>query len=120
MSPKAPQIPPAAPRRIEVLAFPDVQLLDVAGPLQVFAVANDPAPKPHSPAPSRVRVIAPDGAQIRATAGLAFATEPLPDPAKPLDTLIVAGGQGVMQAAEDARLGDWLRDRKGNRLKSTH
>ena len=28
-------------RVIEVLAFPAVQLLDVAGPLQVFATAND-------------------------------------------------------------------------------
>ncbi|RUU12452.1 AraC family transcriptional regulator, partial [Mesorhizobium sp. USDA-HM6] len=28
-------------RRIEVLAYPDVQLLDVSGPLQVFASAND-------------------------------------------------------------------------------
>jgi transcriptional regulator GlxA family with amidase domain len=28
-------------RRIEILAFPDVQLLDIAGPLQVFASAND-------------------------------------------------------------------------------
>jgi transcriptional regulator GlxA family with amidase domain len=111
MSPKPPQIPPTAPRRVEVLAFPDVQLLDVAGPLQVFAVANDQAARPHAPAPYRVRVIAPDGAQIRATAGLAFATEPLPDPAEPVDTLIVAGGQGVMQAAENARLVDWLRAR---------
>jgi transcriptional regulator GlxA family with amidase domain len=111
MSPKPPQIPPTAPRRVEVLAFPDVQLLDVAGPLQVFAVANDQAAKPHTPSPYWVRVIAPDGAQIRATSGLAFATEPLPDPAEPLDTLIVAGGQGVMHAAEDARLVDWLRAR---------
>ena len=111
MSPKPPQIPPSAPRRVEVLAFPDVQLLDVAGPMQVFAVANDQAAKPHTPSPYRVRVVAPDGARIRATAGLAFATEPLPDPAEPLDTLIVAGGQGVMQAAEDARLVDWLRAR---------
>jgi transcriptional regulator GlxA family with amidase domain len=111
MSPKPPQIPPTASRRVEVLAFPDVQLLDVAGPLQVFAVANDQAARPHTPAPYRVRVIAPDGAQIRATSGLAFATEPLPDPAEPVDTLVVAGGQGVMQAAEDARLVDWLRAR---------
>jgi len=96
-----------------VLAFPEVQLLDVAGPLQVFAVANDQSIRPHAPSPYRVRVIAPAGAQIHATAGLAFATEPLPDPAEPLDTLIVAGGQGVMQAAEDASLVDWLRARAG-------
>ena len=113
MSPKTPPIPPAAPRLVEVLAFPEVQLLDVAGPLQVFAVANDQATRPREPLPYRTRVVAPAGAQIRATAGLAFATEPLPDPAEPLDTLIVAGGQGVMQAAEDASLVDWLRARAG-------
>ena len=32
---------PDAPRNVELFAFPDVQLLDVAGPLQVFASAND-------------------------------------------------------------------------------
>ena len=113
MAPKPPQIPPTAPRRLEILAFPEVQLLDVAGPLQVFAAANDQASKPHTFSPYRIRVVAPDGVQIHASSGLAFATEPLPDPAEPLDTLIVAGGQGVMQAAEDARLVDWLRARAG-------
>jgi transcriptional regulator GlxA family with amidase domain len=111
MSPKAPQIPPGPPRRIEVLVFPEVQLLDVAGPTQVFTAANDQAAKGSEPAPYAIRVVAPDGAQIRATSGLTFATEPLPDPAEPLDTLIVAGGQGVMRAAEDPRLVDWLRAR---------
>ena len=30
-----------APHRILLLAFPDGQLLDIAGPLQMFAGAND-------------------------------------------------------------------------------
>jgi transcriptional regulator GlxA family with amidase domain len=120
MSPKTPQIPPQAPRpvenaprQVEVLAFPDVQLLDVAGPVQVFADANHWAARPDAPVAYRIRVIAPEGAQIRATSGLAFATDPLPDPGEPLDTLIVAGGQGVMQAAENARLVAWLKVRAG-------
>jgi transcriptional regulator GlxA family with amidase domain len=113
MSPKTPQIPPTLPRRIEVLAFPDVQMLDVAGPVQVFADANHQAARPHAPFAYGIRVIAPEGAQIRATSGLAFATEALPDPAEPLDTLIVAGGQGVMRAAEDASLVEWLKVRAG-------
>jgi transcriptional regulator GlxA family with amidase domain len=113
MSPKPPQIPPTAPRQVEVLSFPDVQLLDVAGPVQVFADANDRAARPHAPPPYRIRVIAPEGAPIRATSGLVFATEPLPDPAEPLDTLIVAGGHGVMRAAEDASLVEWLKVRAG-------
>jgi transcriptional regulator GlxA family with amidase domain len=120
MSPKTPQIPPQAPRqvqkasrRIEVLAFPDVQMLDVAGPIQVFTAANERATSPHARLPYETRVIAPEGAAIRATSGLAFATEPLPDPSEPLDTLIVAGGQGVMRAAEDASLVEWLKLRAG-------
>src|ERR1700678_3032586 len=113
MSPKITQIPPKASRRIEVLAFPDVQMLDVAGPIQVFTAANERATLPRERLPYETRVIAPQGAQIRATSGLAFATEPLPDPAVPLDTLIVAGGQGVMRAVEDASLIEWLKVRAG-------
>jgi transcriptional regulator GlxA family with amidase domain len=103
MSPNAPQIPPIAPRRVEVLAFPDVQLLDVAGPVQVFAAANDQANRPRAPSPYSIRVIAPEGAQVRATSGLAFATEPLPDPA----------GQGAIRGAEDSSLVEWLKVRAG-------
>ena len=113
MSPKPQPIPPIAPRRVEVLAFPDVQMLDVAGPVQVFADANAQANRPHAPPPYQIRVVAPEGVQIRATSGLAFLTEPLPDPGGPLDTLIVAGGQGVMRAAEDAGLVEWLKLRAG-------
>ncbi|TXN43308.1 GlxA family transcriptional regulator, partial [Methylobacterium sp. WL18] len=39
--PKTPRFSPDTPRPVELLAFPAVQLLDVAGPLQVFATAND-------------------------------------------------------------------------------
>jgi transcriptional regulator GlxA family with amidase domain len=118
MSPKVPQIPPqsaqqadTSSRRIEVLAFPDVQMLDVVGPIQVFTAANERAALPRGRLPYETRVIAPEGATIRATSGLAFATEPLPDPAEPVDTLIVAGGQGVMRADKDASLVAWLKRR---------
>src|ERR1700722_12242690 len=120
MPPKTPQIPPQSPRqvekaslRIEVLAFPDVQMLDVAGPIQVFTAANERATSPHPRLPYETRVISPEGAEIRATSGLAFATEPLPDPTDPVDTLIVAGGGGGREAAEDASLIEWLKVRAG-------
>ena len=98
-------------RRIEVLTFPNVQLLDVAGPVEVFHAANGQVARRRAPPPYTIKVIAPDGTRISATAGLALATEPLPDFAEPLDTLIVAGGQGVMQAAANADIVDWLRAR---------
>ena len=111
MSPRNPRIPLTPPRLTEVLAFPQVQLLDVAGPIQVFAAANELTTKTEAPAPYAIRVVAPEGAPVRATSGLTFVTAPLPDPAEPLDTLIVAGGQGVMQAADDPSLVAWLRAR---------
>ena len=67
MSPKLPQIPPKTSLRIEVLAFPDVQMLDVAGPIQVFTAANERSTSPRARPPYETRVIAPEGAQIRAT-----------------------------------------------------
>ena len=39
--PNFPRFAPNAVRVIDVLAFPAVQLLDVTGPVQVFASAND-------------------------------------------------------------------------------
>ena len=87
-------------------------MLDVAGPIQVFTAANRRATSLMCACPTR-HGIAPEGAEIRATSGLAFATEPLPDPAEPLDTLIVAGGQGVMRAVEHASLVEWLKVRAG-------
>lgn len=34
-------LPMSMPRRIELLVFPDAQVLDATGPAQVFASAND-------------------------------------------------------------------------------
>ena len=39
--PNTPRFTPNATRVISVLVYPSVQLLDVTGPVQVFASAND-------------------------------------------------------------------------------
>ncbi|KQU16285.1 AraC family transcriptional regulator [Methylobacterium sp. Leaf94] len=93
------------PRRIEILAFPGVQLLDVSGPLQVFATANDLAGE--APAPYALRVAAAGGGVVLSSAGLGLATEPLPAAEAPVDTLVVAGGRGVDGAIADG-LAAWV------------
>jgi transcriptional regulator GlxA family with amidase domain len=100
------------PRAIEVLAFPAVQLLDVTGPVQVFASANDLAIEAGGAPPYVLSIVA-KGAEsvVTASAGFGLATSPLPAGGVPLDTLIIAGGQGVEAAAADAELVDWLRVR---------
>ena len=107
MSPNSRQIPPSVPRRVEILAFPSVQLLDVAGPLQVFASANDRAAERGLAQPYAPCVIAPDGT-ARTTAGVTLGAEPLPAVGRPVDTLLVAGGRGVMEVIDDPALVGWV------------
>ena len=107
-----PKHPPRRPLRVEILAFPAVQLLDVAGPLQVFATANTIAPNDTGIPPYEPVVIA-AAPQVVSTAGLGLVPQALPDTAAqaPVDTLVVAGGFGVNAACEDAALVQWVRQR---------
>jgi transcriptional regulator GlxA family with amidase domain len=110
--PNNPQVPPN-PRPVEFLAFPDVQLLDVAGPFQVLAGANRQAEETGQPQPYKLKVVAPVPGPIISSAGLAFLADPLPPADLPLDTLIIAGGHGVRAAFRDRSLVDWVRQRAG-------
>ena len=107
------QIPPKHAKRIEILAFDMAQLLDVAGPLQVFATANDLARQRRAPLPYSLAVVAAKAPRIETSAGLGLAVDPLPSVETALDTLIVAGGFGVNAAAKDEALLAWLRQRAG-------
>jgi transcriptional regulator GlxA family with amidase domain len=108
--PKNPRFTPSRPLRIELLAFPDVQLLDVAGPLQVFASANDLVSATGRPRPYEPVVVA-DRPLVTASAGLGLATRILPASRQALDTLIVAGGSGVYAACENGKLIGWIKAR---------
>src|SRR5579862_3430198 len=109
--PKSPRSSPDAVRFIDLLAFPAVQLLDVTGPLQVFASANDIVVDAGGSPPYTLRLVAQGGQGVTASAGLALAAEPLPPADAAVDTLMVAGGQGVDAAAADVVLVDWVRER---------
>jgi transcriptional regulator GlxA family with amidase domain len=98
-----------ASRLIEILAFANAQILDVTGPLQVFATANDLARERRAPPPYQVRVIATADGPLPTSCGLAVMSAPLPAADAPCDTLIVAGGWGVYDAADDVALVEWLR-----------
>ncbi|CAN2536605.1 HTH-type+transcriptional+activator+RhaS [Methylocapsa aurea] len=109
-SPKNPQIPPSAPRVVEILTFPFAQILDVAGPFQVFATANGILLQRGDPPAYEIRVVGPSEA-IVAAGGLTISTEPLPALGPLIDTLIIAGGRGVMVAIEQAELVEWVKQR---------
>lgn len=98
---------PNTPKSIHVLAFANVQVLDVTGPLQVFASANDLARAQGLPMPYAPTVVAAGGGAVMSSAGLALMADPLPD--EDSDTLLIAGGWGVYEAAEDPALVAWVK-----------
>ncbi|CAN7615537.1 GlxA family transcriptional regulator [Trinickia sp. LjRoot230] len=100
-------------RSILILAFPDVQLLDVSGPLQVFASANELAAERGAPLPYAPRVIAAQAGPVMTSSGLALVADSLRSATKGTDTLIVAGGRGVYHACCDAGLTRWVRKQAG-------
>jgi putative intracellular protease/amidase len=98
-------------RSIEMVVFPAVQMLDVTGPLQVFATANDIAVEAGGAPPYTLRVVARGGRSVTASAGLGLVTHELSPADAALDTLMIAGGQGVQAASADAALVEWVRAR---------
>jgi transcriptional regulator GlxA family with amidase domain len=100
-------------RAIEILGFANAQLLDIAGPLQVFATANDLAASAGEPNPPyRTSVLAGEP-MVTTSSGLQIVSIPFGDENKPLDTLIIAGGWGVNAACEDADMIAWIRRASG-------
>lgn len=104
--PNTGQIPPAV-RTIEIVAFRGVQLLDVAGPLQVFQSANVILGQSGRPVPYATSVVAKSPVVV-SSAGLGLLAGSLPRHSRPIDTLIVPGGAGVHAACEDTQLVRWL------------
>src|SRR5215813_230903 len=111
MTPNAPRFPPNDSRIVEVLAYPSVKLLDVTGPIQVFASANAFAAQGGEAMPYAIRIVAQDGERVEASAGVELAVHPLSPVDAALDTLVIAGGDGVDAAAADSILIDWVRER---------
>jgi transcriptional regulator GlxA family with amidase domain len=93
---------------VTVLAFDGCQLLDVAGPLQVFASCNDLLAQAGRPPVYAARVLAKGGGLVTTSSGLALVADGLPPAGAAPDTLIVAGGGGVDEAAADPALVGWL------------
>src|SRR5690348_3261890 len=96
---------PSHARTIGLLAYDDMQALDLAGPLDVFGVAN--ALATGNP-PYELHVIGLRPGAVRAENGLAVLPACTIEDAPPLDTLVIPGGVGSRVGNADPRLLDWL------------
>jgi transcriptional regulator GlxA family with amidase domain len=99
-------------RRIGFLVFPDVEILDVCGPLDAFVYADRGlrmAGRVNEPG-YEVQVIAATPGLIKTKCGLQIvATHGCEEVVDRLDTLIVAGGEGVEQACAEPTLVEWVK-----------
>jgi len=97
--------PPPTSRTIGLLAYDDMQALDLTGPLDVFGAAN--ALATGSP-PYELHVIGLRTGAVRAENGLTVLPACTIEDAPPLDTLVIPGGAGSRAGNTDPRLFDWL------------
>ena len=80
---------------IGFLIFPDFQLLDAAGPISAFEIGGRYGAERYA-----LSVLASQAGAVVSSSGASLNAQPL-DAAPPLDTLIVAGGDGTRGAATD-------------------
>jgi transcriptional regulator GlxA family with amidase domain len=96
-------------RNVAILVFDDVEVLDFAGPFEVFSVAGSDMPaNPYSP--FFTYTLGLTDAPIQARGGLhvqpKFSMANVPQP----DVLIIPGGAGSRRLLKNDRLLSWLRD----------
>ena len=99
-------------RRIVMLAFPDAQVIDITGPLEVFGRAARLLIDERGwriPAYT-VEIAAAKAGPFATSSGIRLiADRSIARVRGSIDTLLVAGGQGTAAALRDRKLIDWLR-----------
>jgi transcriptional regulator GlxA family with amidase domain len=93
-----------SPRNVAILVFDDIEVLDFAGPHEVFSLAGDLV----RPSPFYVYEVGLEAAPVFARGRLAatprYSIANCPNP----DILIVPGGMGVRPLLKHASLSDWI------------
>ena len=98
--------PPNPIKAIGLLAYDDMQALDLTGPLDVFGTANALA---SAMPPYGLHVIGVHAGTVRAENGLVVVPACNIDDTPPLDTLLIPGGVGSRLGNVDPQLLAWLR-----------
>jgi transcriptional regulator GlxA family with amidase domain len=83
-------------RAIALFVYPGFQLLDAAGPLSAFEAANGAVPGSY-----RLEAVSLAGGPVASSSGIQILTHAA-DSGDAIDTLLVAGGDGVDAASADA------------------
>lgn len=100
------------PITVEILIFDQVEVLDVAGPFEVFSVARLNEERRHiEPSPFRVLLLGEKPDQVLAVGGMRLIPDVTFDNCPNLDLLIVPGGWGTWIEINDVKFLDRIADR---------
>ena len=99
-------------RRVGILVFPDVEVLDFCGPFEVFSVTRlDESLRREEPSPFEPLLVAEHEGVVTATGGLRVVPDHTIATCPPLDVLVVPGGWGTRRESKNRVLLDWIRER---------
>ena len=99
-------------RKVGILVFPEVEVLDFCGPFEVFSVTRlDEGRRRQDPSPYEVVLVAEQPGVVVATGGLKVVPDHTLDDCPPLDVLVVPGGWGTRREMRNDRLIAWLEER---------
>jgi transcriptional regulator GlxA family with amidase domain len=96
-------------KRVGILIFPQVEVLDFCGPFEVFSVTRlNEAARREEPSPFEVLVVAERAEPVTATGGLRVIPDVTIDTCPALDVLVVPGGWGTRSEIKNERLVAWI------------
>jgi transcriptional regulator GlxA family with amidase domain len=97
------------PLTVGILVFDQVEVLDVAGPFEVFTVTRlNKELRQEESSPFRVLLVSENMDQVSAVGGLRFTPDVTQDNCPELDLLIVPGGWGTRTQVKNANLLKWI------------
>ena len=103
-----------SPKRIVIVIYPGITLLDATGPAQVFSSANNAAGAGGRRLYDLV-LASPRGGAIFSDTGIELGTVSLAEASsQTIDTLIIAGGDGVFELVGQDAVIDWIAARHGD------
>ena len=99
-------------KRVGILIFPAVEVLDFFGPYEVFSVTRlNEERRRDETSPFEVLLVAQSGEPVVATGGLRVIPDATLETCPPLDILVVPGGWGARKEISNQRLLTWISER---------
>ena len=99
-------------RRVGILVFDEVEVLDFCGPFEAFSVARlDEDRRREEPSPYEVVLVAQTGGIVVAMGGLKVMPDHTLEDCPPLDVLVVPGGWGTRRKMLNGELVSWISER---------